>query len=588
MSANGPSGARTLGRFCHVDERIEALVRQHVRDEEASDPEAIFAEIVHLPQGRLGNVILRPVLRDYELTYLGRSGADEDRQIPLSDLLVTVRGARTILWSNRLGKRIIPRMTNAHNFSQAATLVPYRFLAMLQPDGLVGNFFWDWGPLDSAAVLPRVRYGRCVLSRARWRLPAREVKAFANVDRRERFAAIRQWARRQKLPRLVELSQADNKLLVDFDNPLSVDAFVDVVDGQMLLNEMWPLPDDLCVSGPEGLFVQEIHVPVARRPSAAAPPEPPPVPPSLVARVGGRNVAPGSDWIFLKLYAGGGEVDRLLTSVVAPLIADLTPAALFKKWFFIRYQDPEHHLRLRFHGDPRDLHGDVLVRLSREVQPWIDAGTVSRIQLDTYQPEIERYGGPVGLDLSEQVFQCDSEAVLALLAEMDDGDSGADARWQLALRGLDAMLDDFGYDFQQKRAVVQRRRRQLGHELAPRQTALRDVLARKFRRVRKTLDVLFDRRCDEVSELAPGLAVWQRRSEALRPLAARLRDAEGRRELWVPVATLVDSYLHMYVNRIARAASVTHELVMFDILDKQFESMDARARKQGQASRALK
>ena len=51
-SAGGPSGARLLGRFCHLDADIAALVRDHVAAEEALRPDAVFAEVVHLAEGR--------------------------------------------------------------------------------------------------------------------------------------------------------------------------------------------------------------------------------------------------------------------------------------------------------------------------------------------------------------------------------------------------------------------------------------------------------------------------------------------------------------------------------------------------------
>ena len=72
--------------------RIEperVVLRQHVeghlRAEEALQPDAVFAEVVHLPEnGRTGNVILRPALRAYEIPYLGQSGVPAERQIPVT------------------------------------------------------------------------------------------------------------------------------------------------------------------------------------------------------------------------------------------------------------------------------------------------------------------------------------------------------------------------------------------------------------------------------------------------------------------------------------------------------------------------
>ena len=60
---SGPSGARLLGRFCHADPELHQHVAQHVRAEEALQPDAVFAEIVHLPEGRMGNILARPILR---------------------------------------------------------------------------------------------------------------------------------------------------------------------------------------------------------------------------------------------------------------------------------------------------------------------------------------------------------------------------------------------------------------------------------------------------------------------------------------------------------------------------------------------
>src|SRR5262249_19756799 len=53
----GPSGARLLGRFCHADPELAARVEEHLRAEEALRPGAVLAEVVHLPEGRLGNIL---------------------------------------------------------------------------------------------------------------------------------------------------------------------------------------------------------------------------------------------------------------------------------------------------------------------------------------------------------------------------------------------------------------------------------------------------------------------------------------------------------------------------------------------------
>ena len=123
----GPPGALLLGRFCHADQTLHKFVRAYLHAEEARRPERLFAEIVHLPDGRIGNIQCRPVLRDYEIPYLGRSGAPADHQIPITDLLVSVRDDRIVLRSRRLDREVAPRLTTAHNHDWR-NLGVYRFL----------------------------------------------------------------------------------------------------------------------------------------------------------------------------------------------------------------------------------------------------------------------------------------------------------------------------------------------------------------------------------------------------------------------------------------------------------------------------
>src|SRR6185369_3703820 len=107
-------------------------VERHLRAEEKRAPEIVFAEVVHLPEGRVGNVLLRPLLRGYENPFLGRSGAPADRQIPAADLVLHVRDGRVVLRSRRLDCEVVPRLTTAHSHWSPRNLGVYRLLCALQ------------------------------------------------------------------------------------------------------------------------------------------------------------------------------------------------------------------------------------------------------------------------------------------------------------------------------------------------------------------------------------------------------------------------------------------------------------------------
>jgi len=571
--AEGPSGARLLGRYCHADPRLQALVEEHLRLEEACRPDAIFAEIVHLPQGRLGNVLCRPVLRDHEIAFLGLSGAPPERQILVSDLMVSVVGDRIILRSQRLGREVIPRMTNAHNFAMRS-LSTYRFLCELQTQGLAGGLAWTWGALGTAPFLPRVTSGRLVLSRATWNLAGEELKALGTARACALFAAMGSLRAKRKLPRWVALCEHDNELPLDFENMLSIESFAHLVRDRSSVSLVEIFPDELCAVGEEGRFVHQIVLPFLRTPCDTPRQSASPAPPAAQPR---RTFPPGSEWLYAKIYTGTATADRILTDVILPIVAQAMSTAGVGRWFFIRYGDPEWHLRLRFGGDPSRLHSDVLPALQRGLAPVLGEGRAWRLQLDTYERETERYGGPEGIELSEQIFHADSDAAVAILG-LTQGVFGPDARWRLALRGMDMLLDDLGLDLEAKFRIVERARHSFATEFRA-NVGLTRSLGAKYRRESKSLETLLDPANDSGNPLASAIAVLRRRSERIAPVAAALRTTEREHRLWRPITDLAASYLHMHANRILRAEARRQELVLYDLLARLYESRIARARK---------
>ncbi|MEM9554027.1 MAG: lantibiotic dehydratase [Acidobacteriota bacterium] len=575
----GPSGANLLGRFCHADEALRRRVEDYLRLDEQGDPEAVYAELVHLPQGRVGNVLLRPVLRAWEIPYLGRSGAPPERQIPLDDLLVAVEEERVVLYSKRLGRRVVPRLTTAHNFVNRA-LGPYRFLASLQHQGVQAGLMWQWAPFDAAAFLPRVVSGRLVLARARWRLLAAEIEPLTRGGSDARFAAVQRWRRDSSLPRHVVLLDGDNELVVDLDNALSIEAFLSTVKKrpQVILTELFPSADALGVEGPDGRYVHELLLPlVGSQPESPAREGDEPSAserdleaPAMVAR---RSFLPGSEWLYAKLFTGAATADETLTGVVGPLTHRLQASGAVDRWFFLRYNESGWHLRLRLHGDPRRLAGEALPALQQAVAPLLDDGRLRRLQLDTYERELERYGAGDGIRLAERVFHHDSEAVLALL-EHFQGDAHADSRWLLAARGIDRLLADCGDDLEARAERLEPMKTAFANELGG--PGLRKVLADRLRSHRRRLEEALETVYDAAHPLAPGFRALEARSRALAPVLDAARRARDDGRLGVSWQQFVASIVHMFTNRLLRAEGRAHEMVLYDFIEQTLRSRIAR------------
>jgi thiopeptide-type bacteriocin biosynthesis protein len=568
----GPSGAVLLGRFCHADQTLDKFVRAHLQAEQARRPEQVFAEIVHLPEGRIGNILCRPVLRDYEIPYLGRSGARVDRQIPVTDLLVALRDGRIVLRSRRLEREVVPRLTTAHNYD-GRNLGVYRFLCALQhQDATAGLVAWDWGPLEDAPFLPRVVSGRLVLRRAQWNVTEAELRALGQTRDADQFAAVQMWRGERRLPRYVALADLDNELVIDLDNVLSVAAFAHQVRGrrQAVLVEMFPAPDELCSTGPEGRFVHELVVPFVQ----ARRPEPDNASPQATRSLVRRRFPAGSEWLYAKLYTGAGTADRVLNHVVGPLVRSSVASGAADAWFFIRYADPDWHLRLRLHGEPGRLHAEVLPGLEAAVTPLLETGQLWRMQLDTYEREVERYGGDRGIELAEQVFAADSDAVLAIMEPLS-GDAGLDLRWRLALRGIDLLFDDLGLTLEEKRYVARRAREGFGREFAI-DGNFRSQVSQRYRADRSRLEAMLDARQALPGPLAAGLEALRQRSLQLAPVTAELRRLSQDGSLSATLADLATSYAHMHVNRLLRSAQRAQELVLYELLDRAYSAQAGR------------
>jgi hypothetical protein len=240
-----------------------------------------------------------------------------------------------------------------------------------------------------------------VLSLARWRLSAQEVETLGKQEGIQRFAAVQKLRKDRKLPRWVVFQEDDNYLPVDLTNALSVDAFVHVLKrgSQAVLVEMYPSPEQMCAGSGEGTFHHELNVPFVRKVTASPSTKAPAAKPLRMHDLemsGDREVRilpPGREWLYAKLYGGTGALDGMLTKAVHPLVEKLTDLGRIFRWFFIRYSDPHDHLRIRFNGAPERLAQEVSPLVFDTFNPLVSSGELWKIEFDTYQREIERYGG---------------------------------------------------------------------------------------------------------------------------------------------------------------------------------------------------
>jgi lantibiotic biosynthesis protein len=572
----GPPGGRLLGRFCYGDTELQEKTREHLRQEEERRPDALFAELVHLPQGRSGNLLARPVLRGHEIVFLGRSGIEAERQIKASDLVISVVDDHVSLYSTTHGKQVLPRLTSALSYS--GTLGVSKFFGALAEQHTRNWLGWSWGRLEGERFLPRIAFGRIVLARATWNVAGDELKPIIQASDAERFRQLQAWRRERALPRFCLLIEGENELLVDLDNTLSIDTFCDLVKTRhrFTLEECFPGADELAVQGPEGRFTHDLVVPLLRDRSG-----PPPAPAPVSRRHDesiriAENLTPGSEWLYFKLYGGEGTADHVLTEAVAPAIAELKQRGVIDSWFFIRYADPDPHLRLRLHGEATRLNAEALTEMHGRLAPMMKSGQLWRIELSTYEREIHRYGGPLNIERAERLFELDSGAALEIVRACQ-GDEGATFRWQLALAGADRWLRDFGLDLDARRAFARRARDGYVKEFNAQNKATQGWFAERFRKERKAIEPLIAADYGPGAPiLAAGLQALQWRSQRSAPLIDVMRELQLQKHLSASLEDIAHSVIHMFLNRVLRSSQRLQELVIYEFLARLYDSEWAR------------
>ena len=121
-----------------------------------------------------------------------------------------------------------------------------------------------------------------------------------------------------------------------------------------------------------------------------------------------RTFSPGSDWVYFKIYCSTNFSNIILKKIYREYIVELKKNNIIEKWFFIRYFDPHHHLRLRIKKTKNHSHYDFYGQFQEKLNSFEKNGIIWKIKIDTYQRELERYGMS-DIDYTEDIFFYDSE-----------------------------------------------------------------------------------------------------------------------------------------------------------------------------------
>lgn len=222
-SFGGFSGANLLARFSHLDKEILELIKDITNKEQELNNLKVV-ELSHLPNSRIGNVITREKLRDFELTILSNSSLAQEKKIPISDLTISIRNNKIIIKSKKLKQEIKVLHTNAFNHN-LSTVPAFGLLCDLQDDS---NYLETFilHPNVSLSFIPRIRYKNVILSPAKWLFHKRD---FEKLIKTESIEGFKHWQMENNLPNHILFSEGDNELYLNLDNKKCIESLMEIM-----------------------------------------------------------------------------------------------------------------------------------------------------------------------------------------------------------------------------------------------------------------------------------------------------------------------------------------------------------------------
>lgn len=408
VSVSRGAGVST-GRFLGVlapSER-QALTAE-LADLPAADSDTVSAQLSFPPLLPESAHVTRTPQVLPTLISLQEHCAPKDTVLTPKDLAVGCDGRRMYLAAPERGHRVEAVGMNALNL-HTHTPPLARFLTELSRAQCAQVTAFDWGVAAAMPFLPRLRYGRTVLTPARWRLEASELPGRAR-PRTEWDTALSEWRAQRGLPRRVLLAEDDRRLFLDLDEAGHRTLLLRHLDRshQAVLTEA-PEPETY---GWCGGRAHEIVVPLRATRSPSWPPLPVPTQARVLSAAQLQTPA-ASSVLLAALYGDPRRQDTLLSQHLPGLLERLGNPP----WWFIRFRDPDQHLRVRIALPDRR----TFAQTARTVSAWADdlrnAGLLADLRYPTSYREMGRWGSGAAWEAAEAVFRADSHAVLAQLTE---------------------------------------------------------------------------------------------------------------------------------------------------------------------------
>ncbi|GAA4804036.1 hypothetical protein GCM10023231_36380 [Olivibacter ginsenosidimutans] len=411
--AGGCTATGLLGRFTHADQAILEQCRSIANLEQTANPGCLFFDIAYQAEKKIDNINRRKAIYTYELPILSWPGSKET--LSLQEILVSVRNDQILLRSKRYGKRLIPRLTTAYNYSRS-DLSLYRFLCDLQHQGIQTSLNLHLKALlPGLDYYPRLTYKNLICSPQMWKVPTH----LEQQDLTDSLRQLKDWLDAQNVSAYFKCGYHDQVLWFNRFSDEDLESFLLYCKGKkdLYLTEAF-IPKVPPINDEYGKpYLAQQLISLYHSESIYQPINTKPIP---FEQSNKSIVLPGQDWLYYEIYCDPSRSNHILTQLIRPYLKQMSKS--IKQWFFIRYPIPDYHIRLRIQLRQQASLDLLISTFNQFIEDELRSGLIAAIQLKPYYRETERYG-ITEIETVEKCFAVESRYSLSIIQQALDSNN---------------------------------------------------------------------------------------------------------------------------------------------------------------------
>ena len=276
----------------------------------------------------------------------------------------------------------------------------------------------------------------------------------------------------------------------------------------------------------------------------------------------------GDQWLSMKIYSGPKSLEQLLLNEIKEIVERCYSEQIIEQFFFIRYIDPDYHLRLRFKVNNQKNLGTLITLLNKKLQKYVDNRMIWDIVADTYKREIERYG-ECTMEHIESLFSFESSMLLSYLSSNQE--SAKMDRWLWGFLFIDKYLTHFNMSLEEKVIFFDELRTEYMQEFSiTKENIIK--LDKKYRKESIHLNYYLSADVNDV----PNYDLIESYFANTKFTFDLINEYFENKRVEVPRKYIIGSLVHMFLNRLFRSKQRNYELVIYYLMYKFYNSVKAR------------